>query len=256
MNQYYHQNHQKRKSKKEKVGFYVALSICLVAVAMAVWSTYASVNDYIKSSDDDYKSSLSSLSPANNVATGITEEETTSPVTEPTTQQPTTMAPTEPTTVAPQTQPTSEAKTKDVLQSILRVGTSLSYPIESRLILNQYSENAVYNKTMGDYRAHTGIDFKGSTKDSVHAMCSGTVEKIYEDEMLGNVVQISTDKYSVYYCGVSKVSVNKGQTVKSGDTIGVVGTVPCEAADDSHIHVEIKVDGQYIDPLAVISSDE
>ena len=41
MSDYYNRNNRnKRKSRREKIGFYTAFSICLIAVCMAVYSTY------------------------------------------------------------------------------------------------------------------------------------------------------------------------------------------------------------------------
>ena len=36
--------------------------------------------------------------------------------------------------------------------------------------------------------------------------------------------------------------------VNVGDTIGYVGTVPLEVLDESHIHMEVRKNGEYIDP--------
>ena len=39
-----------QKSRRERIGFYTALAICLVAVCMAVYSTYSTVTDVKKTS--------------------------------------------------------------------------------------------------------------------------------------------------------------------------------------------------------------
>ena len=36
----YYNNRKKKRSRREKIGFYTACSICLIAVCMAVYSTY------------------------------------------------------------------------------------------------------------------------------------------------------------------------------------------------------------------------
>ena len=40
MSRYYNNN---QKSRRERIGFYTALTICLIAICMAVYSTYSSV---------------------------------------------------------------------------------------------------------------------------------------------------------------------------------------------------------------------
>ncbi|MBQ2427645.1 MAG: hypothetical protein II264_04050, partial [Ruminococcus sp.] len=71
MKKYKHKN---SKKPTERVGFYIALSICLVAVGLAVWSTYTSVSDYLNS-DDEFSASLveTTAAVAKDVE-GVTEE--------------------------------------------------------------------------------------------------------------------------------------------------------------------------------------
>lgn len=259
-------SYEKRKSRSEKIGFYTALSVCIVAVCLAIWSAYISVTDYAESSDKiGYKSSLDSISAqADNDVSGVTAGENV-PKTQPVTQA-ATVAATEPSTELSTEQDTTaelttessaqEQETRSVLQTVLQVDSSLSYPLKNTIVLNEYSETAVKNKTMGDYRAHTGVDFKGDEGEPVYAMADGTVKEVYNDAMFGTVVEVDAEKYSVYYCGLKDVEVNANQTVKIGDKLGLVSEVPFESEEESHIHVEIKVDGQYIDPLTVINSDE
>lgn len=244
----------KRKSKKEKTGFYIAFAICVVAVGMAVFSTYTGVTNYLVTDNPrTEETSQDSTEPVNEVVTGVTEENTEK--TEETKAPSIIISETLPTVAA--TDPQETMSTEDALQTMLSVSDSLSSPLDDLVIQKKYSEDAVYNKTLNDWRAHTGIDLKSATGDNVYSMIDGTVEDVTESELLGNVVAVKTDDYIVYYCGLSKnIPVEKGQQVKTGDTIGTVGVVPFEAMDDAHLHIEIKVKGQYIDPLTVINNDE
>ena len=47
------------KSRRERIGFYTALTICLVAICMAVYSTYSSVTE------------VKNAAPVSNLATGV-----------------------------------------------------------------------------------------------------------------------------------------------------------------------------------------
>lgn len=49
-------------------------------------------------------------------------------------------------------------------------------------------------------------------------------------------------------CGVADPDVKAGETVTAGQKIGAVGTVGCECAEESHIHVEVKQGESYLDP--------
>ena len=104
-------------------------------------------------------------------------------------------------------------------------------PVSGR-ILNAYSgDELVYNKTLGDWRTHNGIDY---------AAAKG--EKAIEDAS-GRLWRIS---------GVADLKVKAGDTVTAGQALGTVGSVSCECAEDSHIHLEVKQDEKYLDPAKVM----
>lgn len=246
----------KRKSKKEKLGFYIAFAICLVAVGMAVFSTYTGLTGYISTDNGNPKEVTQNVTeeltvPANNIVTGVAEEDSKDA-----TEAPKLIISEHPPTTA-STEPQATKSTEDALQTMLSVSDTLSSPLKTFVIQKPYSETAIYNKTLNDWRAHPAVDLKANTADEVYAMVDGCVESVKEDGMLGYMVSIKTDNYTVSYCGLSKnISVAEGDEVKSGDLIGTVGVVPCEAMEDSHIHIEIKVNGTSIDPLTVINNNE
>lgn len=260
----------KDKESTEKVSFYVALTICVMAVGLAIWSAYSSFGDSVDESDGGYFSSLSStVAAAAQPMTGVTEGEPGKPTAA------ATVAPTEAATVAP-TEPATSADSHmlyqtatlphledaamdselSALQAVLKVADSLIYPVKSRSVLKQYSEDAVYSKTMRDYRAHTGCDFVADDGENVYAMCPGTVKNISVSELYGVILEVGGEGFSVYYCGMSsELNVDKGDEVTTGDTLGTVAQIPCESEDDPHIHVEIRVGNKLIDPLNVINNN-
>ena len=261
MKQYQHT----KKDSAERVGFYIALTVCIAAVGLAIWSAYSTLSEPEESGGSYFASLSSATAPAAQPMTGVTESPTSAPTAAATAQP--TENPTEPATEAHTfaryegaTQPRTEDAEMDAdvssLQAVLRVTDSLAYPVKSRSVLKQYSEDAVYSKTMRDYRAHTGCDFAAEAGESVYAMCSGTVKDISVSELYGVIAEIACNGFSVYYCGLDPdVSVMKGDTVSTGDTIGAAAQVPCECEDPAHIHVEIRVGNRLIDPLSVINNN-
>lgn len=233
-----------KRSKKEQIGFYTSLSICIIAIGMAAYSTYTSLTGYFENDTQ--------VAPVNQVVTGVTETETTELATESTIE--TTEATVATETVTEIIEPTESLT---ALQTMLTVNTSLSYPLDNANVLKEYSEDTVYNKTLNQWQAHTGVDFKCSPGDNVYSMGDGEVTKVYEDDMLGNTVVVQSATYTAYYSGLSdKISLAKGDIVRTGDIIGLAAVVPCEAMDDTHVHISIKVDGNYVDPLTLINKDE
>ena len=81
--------HAKVKRPTERVSFYIALSICMMAVGFAVWTAYSTLSDTTEPSDNTYFSSLSTENAAvGQEMTGVTVEATEA-VTEPPTEEPT-----------------------------------------------------------------------------------------------------------------------------------------------------------------------
>ena len=130
------------------------------------------------------------------------------------------------------------------------------YPL-GEAVVKGYSENPVKNETMGDYRAHAGVDFKGSEGDSVHAINAGMVMNIYYDSLYGGTVEIDHGGQLVArYCGLDTISVKMGDALEIGEVIGTLGSIPAESADGAHLHLETRLDGTPVNPLEVMSKTE
>ena len=51
---------------------------------------------------------------------------------------------------------------------------------------------------------------------------------------------------------MADLKVKAGDTVAAGQALGTVGSVSCECAEDSHIHLEVKQGEKYLDPAKVM----
>ncbi|MEE1219415.1 MAG: M23 family metallopeptidase [Ruminococcus sp.] len=246
----YHNNHRRKRerNRKEKIGFYTAFSICLVAVCMAVYSTYNNL------SGDLPKIVPTEVVEVNNNIQGITQ---TKPMPRLDTTLPTSVSQTvtEPTEVTTQPE-TGKDASENALETMLSTDLTLTYPLKSNNVLREYSENSVYFKTLNVWRPHTGVDFFGELGEDVCAMTGGAVTKVKEDKFYGKTVEISTNNAVCVYSGLGDVKVKEGDSVSVNDKIGVVGAVPCEATDKNHIHISVKINGNYADPLSFINNDE
>ena len=90
-------------------------------------------------------------------------------------------------------------------------------------------------------------------------MGDGKVLDIREDDQWGVVVEMEyPGGITALYCGLNDdIKVKKGQEVALGDVIGSVGNSSLiEAAEEMHLHVGMKQDGEWIDPQSVIASVE
>ena len=264
--------------KTRRNGFYLALAVCLVAVGIAAWSTYDAVNSYTEP-----QSSLSqqegSSSTSSQVQAGISLEEedgegqgssssrsetSSKPSDDPEAPQDSSAQETagqvtqetpEP-SPAPESQPEQEETQEQVPATapLYEISQEMIWPIEGEESLNAYSAGApVYSKTMKDWRIHTGLDVAAENESPVLACANGQVKETYTDSMLGNVILVEHGDYLFYYCGVGEnFLVNPGDVVTAGQQLGVVTAVPYEAAEEPHLHLEVRRDGVALDPQAVL----
>ncbi len=249
MSNYYENKNKRRKrrSRKEKIGFYTAFSICLVAVCMAVYSTYNTVSSP-KGTLNPTASTQSAM--VNQFVTGVTEATT----------MPENIFVTLPTEVA-EDNTSSESSgathsTDDALQTMLSADITLTYPVENPTVVRGYTKESTYFKTLNVWKPHTGVDFEAELGDVVYAMCDGEVTKVFDDKMYGKSLDVSFNNVVITYSGFAEVNFDKGDSVKVGEKLGTVGAVPFEASDETHIHISMRVDGKYVDPLNYIGNEE
>lgn len=258
----YRNKNKSKKEKREQLGFVTAFTVCIIAIGLAIGSTYASIGglegNLSGGGNSGYTASSGQGTEAvDNEVEGIiiggnSDEETSTSITE----VPTTVlaVESEPETELPE--PDVPDTKEDKLQTVLQVSNSLLYPVNSKRVSKEYSEQAVYSETMEDYRLHMGTDFEATAGEPVFSVCEGIVDDVAKDDMFGNIVKITNGSYSVYYCGMEEnMYVKEGESVVAGQVIGQVGEIPCEIKDKSHIHMEVRVSGNAIDPMTVISND-
>lgn len=124
-------------------------------------------------------------------------------------------------------------------------------PVSGR-VLNSYSgDELVYSKTLGDWRTHNGIDYAAREGEAVPSPVDGSVVLAGADGSWGPVVAVKDSAGRVWrLCGVASPKVKEGDTVSAGQVLGTVGSVSCECAEESHLHLEVKQGDSYLDPAA------
>lgn len=99
---------------------------------------------------------------------------------------------------------------------------------------------------------HDGIDIiaiSGSCYgDDVYAAMNGTVIQACYSSGLGNNVKIDNGNgLVIIYAHLSKILVEKGQTVKTGDVVGQIGATG--RASGPHLHFTVEDHGKTVNPL-------
>ena len=99
-----------------------------------------------------------------------------------------------------------------------------------------------------DYeRLHAGLDIGAKFGEEIIAADGGTVLIAEYSDSYGNFVLIDhSDRYSTAYGHMSEIAVEAGQEVKQGELIGYIGSTGWSTGP--HLHFEIRLDGERIDP--------
>ena len=137
-------------------------------------------------------------------------------------------------------------------------------PVEFCLPVNGYiskdysMDMPVFSLTMNDYRTHAGIDIQASVGSAVAVIAEGEVTKRYTDPFMGVCIEVThggglVSKYMNLGEEYPK-DAEVGCKVYCGQTIGCIGeSAALEAADTSHLHLELLQEGKNVDPLDYIS---
>lgn len=116
-------------------------------------------------------------------------------------------------------------------------------------------DELVESKTFGDWRTHAGVDIAAELGDTVSVIADGTVSAIIDDPMMGKTVVVNhANGYASTYSNLeSEVLCAVGDELKLGDSIGTVGnTAVAELLEPTHLHLELTLDQEQIDPLSVL----
>ncbi len=139
--------------------------------------------------------------------------------------------------------------------------TAFLLPVSGKLQKGHDATIQVYSNTMGDYRIHLGLDIATAAEAPVYAAAAGTVEKVWEDALMGHCVAIThADNTVSIYKNLAKEladGIAAGVTVKAGQELGRVGdSASLEMADEPHLHYEMTVNGLPVDPLKYFSDKD
>ncbi|NGQ95580.1 M23 family metallopeptidase [Brevibacillus sp. SYP-B805] len=106
---------------------------------------------------------------------------------------------------------------------------------------------------------HTGIDIVSTDGKAfdVTAALSGKVLTVENDPLAGYLVEIEhTDKMVTVYQSLDKVLVKPGDEVTQGQKIGTAGRNEYEKDAGIHLHFEVRVDGNSVNPEQYLTSAE
>jgi len=125
----------------------------------------------------------------------------------------------------------------------------LRAPVNFRYISSNFTKKR-FHPVQKRWKAHRGVDYAAPTGTPVVAAGKGRVIKSTYDRFNGHHVFIQHgDRYVTKYLHFSKRKVKKGDTVKQGQVIGLLGATGL--ASGPHLHYEFLVDGVHQNPRTV-----
>lgn len=227
-----------KKENKNIKALFSIICLCIIALGLIV---YFSTNSNNGNDAVNEHTTIEETTQVQRAVTNVTEKQETTKKSKSKTTEKTTKA-----------QPTSMPQGKNNTP----YKSDYSYPLSESVSVG-YSEELVYDETMGDYRAHPAVDFSGREDDKIVAINDGIVLNVYTDNMYGTVVEIDHGgKLIAKYCGLKSVSVKKGSSVTKGGKVGTLGEIPIEGSSAPHLHFETTLNGKPVNPLNVMGKTE
>ena len=222
----------------KKQGFYVVLFICLLIVGTAVALTLIPRDNQVTPEAEQTAPQQAVIETRQNADETLKAKNTPLPSVTP--------VPTPTPTPVPTPRVSSGGTT-------VKKGTA---PVSGEVIWTFANEQLLYSRTLDQWTTHSGIDLSAEIGSDVKATLAGTVEKVYQDDALGQVVTIAhtNGRTSLYANLDPTVSVKEGQKVNAGDLLGKVGsTSVSECGDLPHLHFAFFVDGKSVNPADYVA---
>ena len=137
---------------------------------------------------------------------------------------------------------------------------SFANPLTEVTTLKTFSNTALqYNSTLNVWQSHKAVDFAAEEGTEVYAVMDGTITEVTYNYLMGNIVKLDVGGgITVVYASLaSDVPVKAGDEVKKGSVIGKVSnTAKSEANDGPHLHLEVLLNGELVDPALYLDISE
>lgn len=134
-----------------------------------------------------------------------------------------------------------------------------SVAVPSRTPLDNYRMSSSYglrtHPVLGGLRGHKGIDMAAPSGTPIYATADGMVSKAEWFSSYGNFISIAHGaELETRFGHLSRLAVSAGQRVRKGDLIGYVGSTG--RSTGPHLHYEVRVAGQAVDPTPYMSETD
>ncbi|MDB5248067.1 MAG: Murein DD-endopeptidase MepM and murein hydrolase activator NlpD, containing LysM domain [Segetibacter sp.] len=132
------------------------------------------------------------------------------------------------------------------------VGPSLGFPVST----NKASIGSYWGDNRdGGKRLHEGIDIFAPKLTPAIAAADGSITGVKEGGLGGKTVwlKVNDKKTFLYYAHLDKQLVQEGQSVKKGETIGLVGNTGNAKNTPSHLHFGVYTSDGPVNPFPFVN---
>lgn len=152
----------------------------------------------------------------------------------------------------------SANKAQDVDAPVLEVvkpAEEFSLPADKYTVARDASvDKLVYMSSLNMWKTHNGIDLAMDENAQVKSVFSGKVTKVEQSTLEGVVVTVElSNGMTAIYKSLASTTLKEGDKIENGAVVGVVGTMLSESDLGTHLHLELKKDGKFVDPASYIN---
>lgn len=145
---------------------------------------------------------------------------------------------------ADQSKTESDDRTLAVM-SLFKSNEEITVPVHGE-ITSEYGNRT--NPVSGEYLMHSGVDIAADSGTAIRAAYSGIVSDVGSNSVGGNYISlVHKDGSETLYCHCSKIIAQKGDVIRAGETIALVGSTG--RSTGPHLHFEMCIGDKTVDPL-------
>lgn len=131
---------------------------------------------------------------------------------------------------------------------------TLVWPIVGNVIINYSMDKSVYFATLDQFKYSPAMVVSAKEGEQITAATEAVVTRIYQDNELGNVVEMDLgDGYTLLYGQVHNVAVSTGQYVTTGQLIAQAGApTKYYSVEGCNVYVKLTKDGEPVNPMTFL----
>ena len=127
----------------------------------------------------------------------------------------------------------------------------IMWPVSGEILMKYSADNAVYFKTLGQYKTNPALIISAEKGTSVASAAESVVTEVGENEEIGKYVETSLgDNYKIIYGQLDNIQVGKGDSLSEGEIIGVIAEpTKYYVEEGSNLYMEMLNGKENVDPL-------